>query len=458
MAGDVPTPSGRFLFSVNLLFASQIANYSLRFFLGILLARGLGPELRGDYALFVLSASLAASVGTLGAGLGSMYHIGKSRHSIRVLLGNSQFLVLIASVVGLLVTVGIGLTLDPEAFVSGSSFWLYILAFPAVLEFMLLTALLVGQGRFVGLNTAMVSQTAIVLGGTAILYVIDELTLFRVLAIWGASYVAGGLIALAFLGFEHWNLRAAFKPDLTALKEQVGTGLPGQAGNVLQFLNYRLDLFVVAALATRADVGMYAVAVGLAETVWWIANAVALALLPRLTRMDADKGAAVASVACRNTLAVAAVAAAAVGGVSSVAVRLLFGDAFSPATQAILWLMPGIVALSGAKVISSYIFSQGKMAVNSLIAMVALGGTLVFDVLLIPRFGINGAAAASSIAYVMSLVLALGYYQRLSGNSALDCLLPRPSDLGLYFDLVRRALRRVSIIALAGPGGGVEGR
>jgi O-antigen/teichoic acid export membrane protein len=220
----------------------------------------------------------------------------------------------------------------------------------------------------------------------------------------------------------------------------------------LQFLNYRLDQFVVAGLGTRSDVGIYAVAVGLSETVWWIANAVALALLPRLTRMDADKGAEVTSVACRNTLALAAVAAAGVGGVSLVAVRMLFGDAFSPATWAILWLMPGIVALSGAKVLTSYIFSQGKMAVNSLIALVALGGTLLFDVFLIPRFGINGAAAASSLAYVMTLILALYFYQRLSRNSFLNCLLLRSSDLRLYSDLARRARRRMAAGAIAGSG------
>jgi Na+-driven multidrug efflux pump len=76
----------------------------------------------------------------------------------------------------------------------------------------------------------------------------------------------------------------------------------------------------------------------------------------------------------------------------------------------------------------------------------------VFDVLLIPPFGINGAAAASSIAYSMSLALALFYYQRLSGNSFLNCLLPRPSDLDLYFDLLKRARARMSAGVLAGSG------
>jgi O-antigen/teichoic acid export membrane protein len=249
---------------------------------------------------------------------------------------------------------------------------------------------------------------------------------------------------VAFLGFENWSLKATIRPDSAALRNQIGTGLPGQAGNVVQFLNYRLDQFVLRGLSSRGNVGIYAVAAGMSETVWWVANSVAVALLPRLTRMDTERGAEVTSVACRNTLLVALVAAGGLAAVSPLAVRLLFGSAFTDATSAILLLMPGIVAMSGAKVLSSYLFSQGKMAVTSLLAIVALGGTLLFDVLLIPRFGINGAAAASSIAYTTSLALTLVYYQRFSGSSVLDCLFVRRADLRLYLDAARRARQRIS--------------
>ena len=444
MAAEARGPSEGFLFNVNLIFISQIANYGLRFLLGIILARALGPELRGDYALFVLTASLAASGATLGAGLGSMYHLGKSRLSLRVLLGNSQFLAMATGALAMVVVTAVALTVDTDEFVRDDAFWLYLLALPAALEFTLLTALLVGQGRFTGLNSASVSQTAIVLVGTAALYAAGELTLFRVLTVWSGSYLVGSIIALAFLGFENWSLRAALRPDLPALRLQVRTGLPGQAGNILQFLNYRLDQFLVAGLATRADVGIYAVAVGLSETVWWIANAVALALLPRLTRMEAERGAEIAAVACRNTLLVAAVAAAGLAGTAAILVKPVFGAAFGDATQAVFWLLPGIVALSGAKVLSSYLFSQGKMAINSLFAMVALGGTLLFDVLLIPRFGISGAAASSSIAYTTSAVLTVAYFWRFTGGSLLDCLLVRPADRHLYLDAARRVRERIS--------------
>jgi O-antigen/teichoic acid export membrane protein len=443
VAAGAEGPRGGFLFSVNLIFVAQIANYGLRFLLGIILARALGPELRGDYALFVLSASLAASAATLGAGLGSMYHLGKSRLSLRVLLGNSQFLALVTGALALAVVTAIALTVDTEKFVRDDAFWLYLLALPAALEFTLLTALLVGQGRFTGLNSASLSQSAFVLLGAGALYAADELTLFRVLAVWSGSYLLGSAVALAFLGFQNWSLRAALRPDLPALRLQVQTGLPGQAGNLLQFLNYRLDQFLVAGLATRADVGIYAVAVGLSETVWWIANAVALALLPRLTRMEADRAAEVAAVACRNTLLVAATAAAGLAAASLVLVEPVFGAAFSDATQAVFWLMPGVVALSGAKVLSSYLFSQGKMAITSLFAMIALAGTLLFDLLLIPPFGIFGAAAASSIAYTTSAALTLAYFARFTSSNPFDCLLVRPADLQLYLDAARRVRQRI---------------
>ena len=449
VAEGAPARGGRLLFNVNLLFLTQVASYGLRFLAGVLLARGLGPEGRGDYALFILSTSMAASLATMGVGLGSMYHIGKDRYSVRILLGNSQFVVLVAAALGLLVTISVGLAVDTSAFVSGDVFWLYVVALPAVLEYLLLAPLLVGQGRFAGLNLATLTQVGLVAAGALALYLADEFTLLSIISVWCGSYVAASFVAVAFLGFENWSLRATIRPDSAALRNQIGTGLPGQAGNVVQFLNYRLDQFVLRGLSSRANVGIYAVAVGMSETVWWIANSVALALLPRLTRMDTERGAEVTSVACRNTLLIALVAAGGLAAVSPLAVRLLFGGAFSDASFAILLLMPGTVAMSGAKIILSYMFSQGRMVASSLIAVVALGGTVLLDLVLIPRFGIPGAAAASSIAYSISFALTLAYYQRMTGNSFLACLFIRVADVELYLDLVRRARRRVSGRTLA---------
>src|SRR3989304_5388073 len=224
---------------------------------------------------------------------------------------------------------------------------------------------------------------------------------------------------------------------------EVRLGVPGQAGNVLQYLNYRLDQFLVRAIRTRAEVGVYSVAVGLSESVWWISNAVSLALLPRLTRMAPDRAAEVTPVACRNTLLISAIGAAALAALARGAGKPGFGPDFSDVPDAIALLMPGIVALSGTKVLSSYIFSQGQVVLNSTVAFITLGVTLALDVVLIPAFGVDGAAPASSVAYTASMVLTLYFYRRLSSGGIWQCVLPSPGDAALYAGLAQRVWGRL---------------
>jgi O-antigen/teichoic acid export membrane protein len=441
---DTTHPGRPLLFNVNVIFFSQIANYTLQFLLTILIARGLGAAARGDYALFVLSTTLAASVGTLGMGLGSIYYLGKAKYSLRTLLGNSQLLVLVLGTLASAALLVAGFVTEPKGFVEGGSYWLYLLAFPAVLEYLLLTAILLGEDRIVSLNVAMLSQTVIVLVGAGVLAVTGGLTIFPILAVWSVSFVVASAIALAFIGFENWSVRAVLKPDRAALTDQIKLGLPGQAGNIMQHLNYRFDQFVVRALRTRAELGVYSVAVGLSESVWWIANAVSLALLPRLTRIGSERSAETTPVICRNVLLLSAIAAGSLAALATVAVAPVFGSEFSAMPGAMVLLMPGIVALSGTKVLASYIFSEGKVILNSIAALLTLGVTITLDFVLIPQYGINGAAAASSIAYAASLAFILYFYRRLSSGNILECLVPQPRDAQLYLNLGRRLIDRVA--------------
>jgi Na+-driven multidrug efflux pump len=95
-------------------------------------------------------------------------------------------------------------------------------------------------------------------------------------------------------------------------------------------------------------------------------------------------------------------------------------------------------------VLTSYIFSQGRPLVNTGITFVSLIVTIAADLALIPRFGVNGAAAASSLAYLAHFAVALFAFSRISGQSVFDALIPRRSDAELYADTVRRFLSRRS--------------
>ncbi|MEE8369981.1 MAG: lipid II flippase MurJ, partial [Dehalococcoidia bacterium] len=186
----------------------------------------------------------------------------------------------------------------------------------------------------------------------------------------------------------------------------------------------------------------YTVAVGLAESVWWISSAVALVLLPRLTRMDRQQADAMIPLVCRNTVLVSVVAAAGLMAVSPLLIRLLFGGNFSPAQTPLMLLMPGIIAASATRVLGSYLFSQGRIIYNTYATFIALGVTIGLDLIFIPWLEVKGAAIASSVAYTVALAATLYWYRQVSGRSVWETLVIRPSDRRLYSDFLQRLWAR----------------
>lgn len=444
-----PGEGDSFLLNVNLVLLTQVITYGLAFLLRVLLARGLGDEGLGTYSLFFVTVLAASGVANLGVGLGNIYFLNKGSYEREALLRGSVFVFAATSVLSVAVVVGAGVLVEPEAFVSGRAFWLYAAAVPVLVAYTLLTSFLHGSSRFLALSTVASVQglAAVLMAGG--LWASGALDIFGAVAAWAGSFALADLLAFALLGPRSIDWRAVLRPPWSVLREQVRYGAQGQLANLAQLFNYRLDQYLVAAFVTRAGVGHYTVAVGLAESVWWISTAVAIVLLPRLTSMDSKKAGEFTPLVCRNTLVVSVVATGALVLLSPFLIEGLFGAEFDAAVTPLILLMPGIVAASVTRVLGSYLFSQGKVVYNTYATLFALGLTLALDLALIPALEVEGAAIASSIAYTGALAVTLVWYRRTSGNSVIEVFLPRGSDLQLYGDLWRRLRGRAP--ATSGP-------
>ncbi len=86
---------------------------------------------------------------------------------------------------------------------------------------------------------------------------------------------------------------------------------------------------------------------------------------------------------------------------------LLFGQRFAPSVRVIWLILPGTIVTSMAKVAASHLTGRGKTGRTSAFGGLAVAVTLGLDLLLIPRFGIAGAAVASSASYIINGVLLL---------------------------------------------------
>jgi O-antigen/teichoic acid export membrane protein len=103
--------------------------------------------------------------------------------------------------------------------------------------------------------------------------------------------------------------------------------------------------------------------------------------------------------------------------VAPLAVRGYLGGEYAR-MPAVTWLlMPGAIALSGSKVLANELTARGYPGINTIISALGAVTILVLDVLLIPRLGIVGAAAASASGYVASFVLTLWAFHVRSGSA-----------------------------------------
>jgi len=117
---------------------------------------------------------------------------------------------------------------------------------------------------------------------------------------------------------------------------------------------------------------------------------------------------------------------------------ILFGSSYEGSVPALRLLLPGVVLLAVCKVLASDLGGRGLLVYNSLASLAGLLATILLDLVLIPRWGIYGAAVASSISYTLSTAVTLIVYTRVSRHSTRDVLVPRREDWARFVTYGRR--------------------
>jgi O-antigen/teichoic acid export membrane protein len=242
------------------------------------------------------------------------------------------------------------------------------------------------------------------------------------------------LTAGAIVWFAHRDGVAGLRPSAELLKEELRFGGRAILGTAAERLQFRADSFIVNAVVGVRATGIYSVTSGLAETLWYVPNALGTVMFSRAVDPKADAG-RIAAVLTRTTIAVALVTAIPAFALGPRLVRFVYGSAFSDAGVALRLILPGIVAYSVVAVLSRYIVGRGRPGVGTMVLLTGLVLNVVSNLILIPRFGINGAAASSSISYGLTAIVTLAVFHRLSGRGVVETLVIQPSDV--------RALRRM---------------
>lgn len=261
---------------------------------------------------------------------------------------------------------------------------------------------------------------------TAVLWPLDRLVLIIALPILFARGVGIDALPPAFLAsiivslVAHWLgarrlLGAAEWVRLSDLSAMVRVAKGAYGSSVMQVLNYRLDMILVSGFAGAAVVGVYGVAVSIANLLWYLPNAIAFVWLPRVARLGNGDAATRTAEVSRLTFTVLFVVAIFVALVARPIISAVWGQEFVGSYYALLALLPGVVVFAVPKVVSADLLARGRSDIAAAAAALSLVVTIALGLALIPRIGVMGAAVTSSSAYLTFAVYCAVKYSKLTG-------------------------------------------
>lgn len=422
-------------------FSAQILNFAVAFISSIILARMLGPTGVGLYALVVLIPGTLVLFGTLGIEAATVYFIGSKRHDTLIIIGNSLSTAIFLGIFLMGLFWGIFHLAPVQQFVHErgvnlSYIWLVVFTVPLSLLLSFFSCVLLGKEEIGQYNKVSVTQNLFQFIAVIILVVLFHQGLSGALRAYVVGVISATVLVIMLVR-TLGKINFSFNPKL--FKDSLRYGLKAYVGNMTQFLNYRLDVYLVAFFLTPAAVGFYGIAYGIAERLWIIPGAIATILFPRISSLENSfERNQLTSRLARHTFLMVLILSLLLGLLARLLIGLFFGSAFLPSVLPLLILLPGVVALGGAKTLTADLAGRGRPEIGTVAALISLVANVFLNFFLIPRWGISGAAFSSTVSYIINTVVVMIGFTLITKVPWLEVLVLKKSDIQDYVQLFKK--------------------
>jgi O-antigen/teichoic acid export membrane protein len=401
---------------------------------GILIARGLGPVGQGQFAVLFAATTLLATVAAAGQFEGNVLTSAGRSAAGRILLVRSAIQALIAAVL-LVATQGLWRAAGEGVYANVVG----IMAFIVSLETMalLFRGINLGQHQITTYNLVTLAQRIVFLSFILLLLRFENLRLVTVLLSWLAAAALNVVVNAMWIWRHSDRIPLDFRRVVTGWGSSLRNGARALVTIVLTLLLVRTDIYMLGPMLNVEAVGQMSVASTLAEYLWYVPSILGSMLFAAVA---ADRGQETIEKVCRSTrtmIALLAPVAIILFLLGRVGVPWLYGRAYAQAGVVFVVLVPGMFALAIHLVLDSYFSGSGFPPVSYLAVAAALVLKVVLNVALVPRFGVNGAAAATSVVYVLLLLTKVIAFHRATGVPISHILKPQSSDVSGTMSVAR---------------------
>jgi len=375
---------------------------------GIITARVLGPDGRGEQAAIALWPQFLAFSMTLGLPIALRYYLKRNPDeeseifSASLVLGT--ILGIVAAIVGVIFLPQWLTQYSPE--VIRFAQWFMVMS-PMTMVMTIYTAALEADYDFTTANRAQYLSPLITLVVLAGLAISKTLTPFTAVI----AYAVPSLPIFFWLSRRIWQ---RFRPHLGGLKKSyqrlIGYGIRAYGIDLIGTLSVQVDQALVVNLLPPDAMGKYVISLSLARMLNLFQHSIVTVLLPKTAARPISEVIAMTGLAVRISTACTSLAAAFLFILGPILLNLLYGSEFIGAVPVFRILVVMTVIDGIVWILAQAFMALGRPGTVTLLQTAGLGLSVPFLLLLIPRFGLPGVGWALLGSTVVRLIFVFACY------------------------------------------------
>jgi O-antigen/teichoic acid export membrane protein len=407
----------------------------------LVISRTLGPDGRGEVAFLTAIAWLTSNLASFGVQEANGNIAGTHPHLRRALAANSvAFSALFGLVTIAFLAVLIAVFPAAGGHSSAALRWTVFGCLPIIILGIYLRFLLQADYGFGITNVAWLITPVANITVNGVLAAIGALSVATAVATWLIGQVLQTIVLAVYVARRAQGFGAVDGP---LARRSLSFGARSHMGRSMLLGNYRLDQWILGALAGPAELGLYSVAVAWAEALWFLPTTLSAVQRPDLVRESRRDAAATAARIFRLAALITVLSIVGFIVAAPFLCVTIFGPEFAGSVDDLRLLVIGSLGVVAMKQLGSALTAQGRPTLTSIAIGASFLATIVLDVVLIPSHGGLGAALASAISYSIG-GLAVGVIFARTLGIRLRALLPRGSEVPQFVQGARALVRRPS--------------
>jgi O-antigen/teichoic acid export membrane protein len=421
------------------VFGSNLAVTACSLLIGIILSRILGAAGYGLYSSIIVVPLIVIGFTQIGIRRATMYHLGARKLEEDSIVSAVFILLLITSFLSVVIS-GLVFLFSESRNADPVLLTLILMTVPFVLCNVYAGGIFLGKQEFLRAN--------ILNAGPVFLNLV-----FVILFVWILKLSVRG----AFLGLLVGNFcmffyvlyiirksyRITWKYHEGIMKSLVRLGVVFALSIFIMQLNYRVDIILLKKYSTLEQVGLYSLAVQIAEQLWHVPNAIETIVLTRSAHAVNEESVhkTVASI-LRVSLLFGIFGCLLIILLAPPLLPLVFGAGFRGSVPMIQSILPGVMCMVIFRILNSRLAGMGKPQVAIYSFLFPLILNVLLNILWIPHHGGMGAVWATNASYGAGCIIFLFAYSWKVKMSVIEIFRFRKSDFYFLRDVKKRLLPR----------------